>query len=93
METRHFFLKPRIEDDLEALGRIFYSMAANDVNPPKKLPVSSRQLSLISFNQRTSASEMINLLLMDSSDSKPTAVEAQSSASPFSRLPHQLGIV
>ncbi len=73
--TSFFILKPKIEDDLKALGRIFYSMAANDVNPPKELFVSPKQLTLIALNQRTSASEMINLLLMDSSESKPNSVD------------------
>jgi hypothetical protein len=50
-------------------------MAANDVNPPKELFVSPKQLTLVALNQRTSASEMINLLLMDSNELKPISVD------------------
>jgi hypothetical protein len=37
--------------------------------------VSPRQLTLVALNQRTLASEMINLLLMDSSELKPISVD------------------
>ena len=52
-------------------------MAAKDINPPRKLPVLSTELSLISLNQRESASEMIHLLLSPGGNHlKPTSVQA-----------------
>ncbi len=37
--------------------------------------MSPKQLTLVALNQRTSASEMINLLLMDSNELKPISVD------------------
>ena len=91
--NNNFFVQTfSVENDLVALGYVFYSIAANDVNKPTKR-LKSNDLTGLRENQQPSALNLINLLTLKSSWNESSVSLSQLFRHPFSPLivkPHEI---